>query len=70
MEMKFQKTVKFVVINLLENLDDGKETDSHLPSGRALYIYIYIREVSYHFPWHAMPLLGDQKNRSSGSFTI
>lgn len=51
MEMKFGKTVKFVVINLLENLDDGNETDSHLPSGRALYIYI--REVSYHFPCHA-----------------
>lgn len=60
MEMKFGKTVKFVVINLLENLDDGDETESHSPSGQGI-IY-YIREVSYHFPCHAT-LLGDQKNR-------
>lgn len=59
MEMKFQKTVKFVVINLLENLDDGNETDGHLPSGRALYIYIFVKFLN---TFHAMPLLGDQKN--------
>lgn len=55
MEMKFRKTVKFVVINLLENLDDGNETDSHLTSGQGIIF------VKFLITFHAMPLLGDQK---------
>ena len=45
------------------------ETESHLPSGQGIiYIYIYIREVSYHFPCHATAW-GPEKQKL-GSFTI
>lgn len=58
MEMKFRKTVKFVVINLLENLDDGDETESHSPSGQGI-IYIFVKFL---ITFHAMPLcLGTRK---------